>query len=161
MHSMECTSTGVAAAVDVRRVYDDLIRFETQLWDMIDVELRDAHELSLAWFEVLQVVERVTGCRVVDIVQALSITVGGASKLVDRIERAGLCTRSANPDDRRSSILTLTSHGTRVLLAARATFSDRLQHLVVAPLTADELTMFADVLARLRQHTGRPSGEPR
>jgi hypothetical protein len=45
---------------------------------------------------------------VFDIAEELSLTVGGTSKLVDRIEAAGHCVRRANPDDRRSSIIELT-----------------------------------------------------
>ena len=137
----------------MRDVYDDLIRFETQLWDVLDGELRAASTLSLAWFEVMQVIARVPGCRVVDIVEALSITVGGTSKLIDRIERAGLCQRAPNPADGRSSIVTLTVEGVRVLDAARPTFDDGLQRLVAACLKPWELAMFGELLARLRAHT--------
>jgi DNA-binding MarR family transcriptional regulator len=51
-------------------------------------------------------------CRVFDINEQLSITVG-ASKLVDRIEAAGLCRRRVNPDDRRSRFIELTPAGRR------------------------------------------------
>jgi DNA-binding MarR family transcriptional regulator len=142
-----------ALGVDLRSVYDDLVRFETQLWDALDGELRAASTLSLAWFEVMQVIARVPGCRVVDVVEALSITVGGTSKLIDRIERAGLCQRAPNPNDGRSSIVTLTDEGVRVLDAARPMFDDGLQRLVAACLKPWELAMFGELLARLRLHT--------
>jgi hypothetical protein len=57
--------------------------------------------LQLTWFEPMQVMSEYTACRVFDIKEELSIAVG-TSKLVDRIEDAGLCRRRANPDDRRS-----------------------------------------------------------
>ncbi len=139
--------------VDPSRVYDDLVRFETQLWDALDRELRAASTLSLAWFEVMQVIARVPGCRVVDVVEALSITVGGTSKLIDRIERAGLCQRAPNPNDGRSSIVSLTTEGVRVLDAARPTFDAGLQRLVAACLKPWELAMFGELLERLRLHT--------
>jgi len=50
----------------------------------------------------MQVMSKYPACRVFDIKEELSITVGGTSKLVDRIEAAGLCRRRANPDDRRA-----------------------------------------------------------
>ena len=159
MHSMESISQRAGdLAVDVRAVYDDLVRFETQLWDRLDAELKAAASLSLAWFEVMQVIERVRGCRVVDVVDALSITVGGTSKLIDRIERAGLCRRSPNPDDGRSSIVNLTPDGVRVLDDARATFDDGLERLVVAPLKPWELAVFAELLGRLRLYTPAVAG---
>ena len=50
-----------------------------------------------------------------DMKTELGITVGAASKLVDRLERDGLATRSAHPDDRRSSLITLTAAGEAAL----------------------------------------------
>jgi DNA-binding MarR family transcriptional regulator len=62
----------------------------------------------------LRVVRRHPGCRVEEIRQELGITVGAASKLVDRLERDGLAVRSANPSDRRSSLVALTAEGDAV-----------------------------------------------
>lgn len=50
--------------------------------------------------------------------RALRVTVGGTSKLVDRIGRAGLIARESDPDDRRASRLVLTTAGKRKLTAA-------------------------------------------
>jgi DNA-binding MarR family transcriptional regulator len=52
-------------------------------------------------FEVMQVISRTPDCRVHDIAAGLSITVGGASKLVDRIGATGDCLRRANLPPRR------------------------------------------------------------
>ncbi|MDH4353887.1 MAG: hypothetical protein OEW41_07885, partial [Actinomycetota bacterium] len=77
--------------VDLAGLFNELVRVETELWDLVDHRLREDHDLPLSWFEPMQVVDRVVDCRVVDIAHALSITVGGASKLVDRLEHAGWC----------------------------------------------------------------------
>jgi hypothetical protein len=45
--------------------------------------------------------------RVYDIFAEVAITVGAASKAVDLLEAAGWCACSANPVDRRSSLLAL------------------------------------------------------
>ncbi|WP_285102957.1 MarR family transcriptional regulator [Promicromonospora sp. MEB111] len=50
-----------------------------------------------------------------DVVRRLGITVGAASKGVDRQVRDGLVRRQANPEDGRSSFLELTPAGRRVL----------------------------------------------
>jgi DNA-binding MarR family transcriptional regulator len=70
--------------------------------------------------------DRVPDCRIADIAVALSITVGGVSKLVDRIEHAGWCCRAPNPNDARSSVVTLSRAGQRVLDAAQCSFGDEL-----------------------------------
>ena len=61
-----------------------------------------------------------------DIKEDLSITAGGTSKLVVRIEAVGLCRRRANPDDRRSQIIELTPAGRRLPAKATKSFEDEL-----------------------------------
>src|SRR5213592_3624171 len=102
----------------------DLIRLEIALWDRVDTRLRESHELPLAFFESLFVVSRARGgsTRVGDLARALRVTVGGTSKLVDRIERAGLLAREPDPDDRRASRVALTAAGKRKLTAAVKTY---------------------------------------
>ena len=84
-------------------------------------------------------IDRTPGCRVIDIAEALSITIGGTSKLVDRIENAGWCERSPNPDDGRSSTIALTRSGRRLLAAARRSFADELAARIGTALPANDL----------------------
>lgn len=129
----------------------DLVRVETRLYNAADARLRAEHDLGLGQFELLTVIDRVENCRVNDIVAEIAITVGAASKAVDRLENAGLCARSANPGDRRSSILGLTALGARKLEAARPTLDEELAALTeVAPLTgiADRLTALRAALEK-------------
>lgn len=133
---------------DHRQVFHDLVRFEIELWDAIDARLRTAVELPLSWFEPMLIIDQLEGCRVHDVAEALSITVGGTSKLVDRLEAAGLCRRRPNPDDRRSSLITLTPVGRQRLADAATEFDDELaRRLAVSDSTLDR---FHAVLRRLR-----------
>jgi DNA-binding MarR family transcriptional regulator len=92
--------------------FDALIRYETDLWNHMDARLRHGGATSLAVLEALRVIERHPGsARVADLQGELRITVGAASKLVDRLERDGLARRRPNPNDRRSSVLDLTETG--------------------------------------------------
>ncbi len=131
-------------------MFSDLIRLETELWDLVQARLRRDHDLALSWFEPMQVIERTPGCRVIDIAEALSITIGGTSKLVDRIENAGWCERSPNPDDGRSSTIGLTPAGRQLLAAAQRTFVDELDLRLGASLSASELQRFATAVRKLR-----------
>jgi DNA-binding MarR family transcriptional regulator len=70
---------------------------------------------AVAWVEIMQVVGATADCRVLDIASALSINVGGASKVVDRVEAAGLCRRQPNPIDGRSNVIRLTEPGAQLL----------------------------------------------
>jgi DNA-binding MarR family transcriptional regulator len=153
MYSMEQTSVrGVRADPDPGSLFSDLIRLETELWDLVEARLRRDHDLALSWFELMQVVDRTPGCRVIDIAQALSITIGGTSKLVDRIQNAGWCARSPNPDDGRSSTIRLTRSGRRLLTAARRTFTDEVGIRLGEPLSTSELQRFTATVHKLRAH---------
>ncbi len=141
---MESTSgSGSASEVELAALFSDLVRLETDLWDRVDDRLRRDHDLPLSWFEPMQLMNRVPGCRVADIAEALSITVGGSSKLVDRIEQAGWCGRTPNPDDARSSLLHLTRAGRRLLENAQGSFEDELEASLGAALPPERLESLA------------------
>jgi DNA-binding MarR family transcriptional regulator len=76
---------------------------------------------------VMQVVRTTPGCRVLDIAEALFITVGGASKVADKVQAGGWCRRLPNPSDGRSSPIELTESGESLLEAANVTFEDALK----------------------------------
>ena len=135
---------------DLKVLFSELIRFETELWNAVDARLRSEHDLQLTWFEPMQVMSKHTGCRVFDIKEELSITVGGASKLVDRIEAAGLCRRRPNPDDMRSQIIELTPAGRRLLAKATKSFEDELRTRLESVVTGRALDQLVATLTRVR-----------
>src|SRR3954451_10049137 len=96
---------------DLPALFADLVRLEIELWDAVEARLRAELGVGLATAQTLAVVATVEDCRVHDIVRGLSITVGGASKTVDRLERHGLVVRRPHPSDRRSSVLALPRAG--------------------------------------------------
>jgi MarR family transcriptional regulator, organic hydroperoxide resistance regulator len=136
---------------DLRRLFDDLIRFEIEIWNAIDARLKRDFDLPLTHFEPMLVIDRLSGCRVYDIASELKITTGGTSKLVDRIEASGYCRRVPNPADRRSSLLELTAEGRRILAGASVAFDEELQRCLSAAVPERTLRQFAGTLARLRQ----------
>ncbi len=133
---------------DRRQLFHDLIRFETELWNGVDERLRSDVGLPLSWFEPMAIIDQYGVCRVNDIADALSITVGGTSKLVDRLEAAGLCERRPNPGDRRSSLISLTASGEQQLASATVAFDDELSRWLALPDST--LDRFHSVLRRLR-----------
>jgi DNA-binding MarR family transcriptional regulator len=131
-------------------VFNDLIRFEIELWNAVDARLKSEFGLPLTHFEPMSVMGRLPRCRVYDIATELGITTGGTSKLVDRIEANGYCRRRPNPDDRRSSLLELTEDGRRLLAGAGKAFDDELERRLGAAVPERTLRQFAATLARLR-----------
>jgi DNA-binding MarR family transcriptional regulator len=135
---------------DLASLFNELMRFETELWDAIDARLRAACNLALGRFEVMRVIARQGECRVQDIADELAITIGGASKIVDRIEASGYCTRRPNPDDQRSSLIELTPAGQGIFAQATAAFAEELDRRLGAALSAHSLEQFHASLAKLR-----------
>jgi DNA-binding MarR family transcriptional regulator len=134
----------------LRALFSELVRLETEVWDAVESRLRTDHDVTLPVFEFLQVISRSPACRVHDIAAELSITVGGTSKIVDRIEAAGYCARHANPGDRRSSIITLTPAGKRFLPKITATVEDELRSRLGSELSERSLAQLTKTLSRLR-----------
>ncbi|GIH47645.1 MarR family winged helix-turn-helix transcriptional regulator [Microbispora rosea] len=134
---------------DITRLFTDLVRVETRLYNSVSDRLREEHGIGLGQFEFLEIIDGRPGCRVLDIVREVGITVGAVSKAVDRLESAGLCVRAAHPDDRRSSVLSLTPEGSRLLAAARPTFQEEVAART-AVVPAAELARTAVTLATLR-----------
>lgn len=136
--------------MELTALFSDLVRFETDLWNALDARLRDVCDLRISRFDTMRVIARTTPCRVFDIAGGLSITVGGASKVVDRIEALGHCVRRSNPDDRRSSIIELTPVGRSLLAEAAAVVEDELALRLGSALPAHSLAQLAATLTTLR-----------
>lgn len=142
--------------MDSATLFSDVIRFETELWNAVMARLEAEHGLDLHYFEPMQVMARTPDCRVHEIAEALSITVGGTSKLVDRIEAAGWCRRRNNPGDRRSSFIDLTPAGRKLLATAERTFVDEVDSRLRAPLSVRQFQDFAATISKLRQALRSP-----
>jgi MarR family transcriptional regulator, organic hydroperoxide resistance regulator len=136
--------------LDLLSLFSELVRLETELWDAVESRLQAAFGVALPVFEFLQVISRTPACRVQDIAEELSITVGGTSKIVDRIEASGYCLRTANPGDRRSSIITLTPAGKRLLPKLAAAVEDELRTRLGAAVPDKSLVQLSKTLTRLR-----------
>ena len=136
--------------LDLRQLFNDLIRFEIELWNAVDARLKSEFGLPLTHFEPMLVIDRLPKCRVYDIASELGITTGGTSKLVGRIEASGYCRRLPNPDDRRSSLLELTPEGQRLLTDAGKSFDEELQRWLGTAVPERTVRQFAATLARPR-----------
>lgn len=135
---------------DLKVLYHDLVRFETELWATVDARLREDCGLQLTWLEIMRLLQREPKLRVLDIAKEFVISVGGTSKVVDRIEAAGFCRRLPNPKDRRSALLELTEAGEAMLAEAVPVFEDELDRRFRSVLGDGELERLALTLRLLR-----------
>jgi DNA-binding MarR family transcriptional regulator len=136
---------------DAADFLDALVRYEIGLWNALDVALRDVHQVTLGRFQALRALAVRGGRgRVQDLAGDLAITVGATSKLVDRLEQDGTAQREPNPDDRRSSLISLTAEGRRLYAAASTTFQAALR----ANLPAEAVDDLPVLTARLERMLG-------
>ncbi|MFD3406316.1 MarR family winged helix-turn-helix transcriptional regulator [Kribbella sp. NPDC058693] len=136
---------------DLTALFTDLVRLETRLYNVLDTRLKAEHDLPLGQFEFLRFIESHGTARVFDLARAMAITVGATSKAVDRLESAGRVRRTANPHDRRSSLVALTPAGEHALAAAAPTVESELNTWVGSVLPAGVLEQLATSLSMLRQ----------
>ncbi len=132
-------------------LFDDLVRVEIALWNRVDRRLRATHGLPLSGFEPLRVVVGRGGrVRVGEIASALRVTRGGASKLADRLEGAGLARREPDVEDGRAAWVVATDAGLAVHTAASRTVDETLAPVLARALETDSTDALARALARLR-----------
>jgi DNA-binding MarR family transcriptional regulator len=116
-------------------------------------EVLTAAELPpLAWFEVLATLDRAPEQRLKmgELAEALVITRGGLTKLVDRLIKAGLLERTFCETDRRVSYATLLPAGVELLEEMRPVVRAELAVAFSANLTTEEADQLREMLDRVR-----------
>jgi DNA-binding MarR family transcriptional regulator len=81
--------------------------------------------------------------------EALDLTTGTVTALLDRLERAGLVTRSAHPRDRRMLQVELTAAGAQKMSAVMAGFHERVA-AACATLPPESITAAIQLLQAVR-----------
>ena len=135
---------------ELARLFDDLVRTETRLYNHLNDRLRQAHGIVTSQLELLRHVRAHPGTRVADIAETFAIGIGATSKSLDRLERSGWVRRTPNPADRRSSLIELTAEGARLAGEADVTFTGELATLLGGASSLEDLQAGGAFLARLR-----------
>src|SRR5262245_27547528 len=137
------------------------------LIDILDAELRAERDLSLRWYDVLvQLEEAERPVRMNELASRILASKSGLTRVIDRMEAAGLVARQVPPDDRRAVEVTMTPKGAETLQAARRIHRRGIQEHFVAHLSAEELAAVRDALLNVNDHVrplrpGRITGSPR
>lgn len=128
-----------------------LIRSHRRLTDVLGRELEQSVGIPLGWFDVLIHVAgspqgRITMSR---LSADVALTTGGVTRLIDRMEDAGLVARTNCPSDRRSIHVVLTSDGQAVLGRAVQEHIEGIERHLMAPLSASDRAALTRVLGKL------------
>jgi DNA-binding MarR family transcriptional regulator len=119
--------------------------------------------ISHLMFEVLLILGRAggQGMSMRAVAQERVLTTGGVTRLVDRMETAGLVARDENPGDRRGRVVRLTPLGEETVVRAARLHAENVQRFFLDSLPADHQEQFTrdlrtvslaarDALPRLR-----------
>ena len=103
----------------------------------LDAELQSAHGLSLSSYEVLLLLAGASNrrLRMTELAKATLITLGGVTRLVDRLEREGLVERERCASDARGILAVLTPAGLERLRDAGPTHRAGIRRRFLAQLT--------------------------
>jgi len=135
-------------------MFTELVRVEIELWNELDAHLLSTAGITLPQFQALDAIRGHEGvARVQDISRRMGITVGATSKVVDRLERDGLAVRTANPTDRRSSIVSLSDRGASALAIADDAAEGHLRDELGGVLSDDDAGRLLGELVSLRAHS--------
>src|SRR5262245_49789131 len=93
-------------------VWRGFLQAHALLVRQLDAELVAAHGLPLTWYDVLGVLDEAGGrLRMSELARAVLLSGSGATRLVDRMERAGLIVREPCEEDGRGFFAVLTEAG--------------------------------------------------
>ena len=134
------------------------------LRDILDAELVEAGGLSFRWYDVLvQLDEAGEGVPMNEIASRILSSKSGLTRVIDRMEEAGLVRRERPPGDRRVVLVVATEKGLDALAASRVVHRDGIRRHFTEQLSAKELVQLGTMLQKVRDEVrplrpGRVSG---
>lgn len=140
-------------SLDKVEIFRGFLTAHAQITRKLDEELVAEHQLSLADFDVfVQLAERPgRSARMTELADALLLSRSGATRLIERLEREGMVTRTKANGDGRGVIATLTEQGLRRFRDASTTHLRGIQQHFLTHLSPVELVATAQVCQQLIQ----------
>jgi DNA-binding MarR family transcriptional regulator len=134
------------------------------LIDILDAELQAERGITLGWYDALVHLEEAEdGLRMNELSARILFSKSGLTRVIDRMEEAGLVRRERPADDRRVVKVYITQEGLETLQAARTVHRRGIKAHFVQHLDQQELATLAHSLENVRDHVrplrpGRISG---
>jgi MarR family 2-MHQ and catechol resistance regulon transcriptional repressor len=134
-----------------------LLEVQSRLERRLGADLEARCNLPHAWFEVLLRLGRSADDRLTmgSLAEQISLTTGGVTRLVDRMQAAGYVERVPCPTDRRVSYAALTATGRAKLDEAARVHAANLR-AVFARFDDDDRSRLDALLDRLREVSDSP-----
>ena len=137
------------------RAWARLVRAEQATMSRIERELKQASLPPLAWYDVLLELSREPKgmLRPVDLERRLLLAQYNASRLIDRMEKAGLVARRACPEDGRGQFVAITRDGRETQRRMGRVYGPAIARHVGAKLTPREARTMYDLLGKLLEES--------
>lgn len=119
--------------------------------EVLERELREEEGLPLSWYDVLVHLHRAQDhrLRMQELAKAILLSKSGLTRLVDRMEQAGLVRRTACPSDRRGTFAELTPGGLGRLRATAPTHLRGVREHFADLFDVDEAATLTELLGRV------------
>ena len=136
-------------------LWQSFLATHRQIVEQLADEMRREHQLPLEWFDVLVHLADLPGMRAhqKELRDRVLLSESGVSRLLVRMEKAALITRSTADDDRRSMEIAVTDDGRAALLAAIESHLQLVASLFSDRLTATDQAALSWVLSKLLART--------
>ena len=136
-----------------------MLRVHAALMKELDTDLASGHGLSLSTYEVLLFLADAPGgkMRMAQLADSVLLSRSGLTRLVDRLERAGLVEREPCPSDQRGFNALITAEGREVFDTARQTHLTGVRERFLSHFSEDDLATMSEFWDRVRP--GASSGE--
>ena len=121
------------------------------LTEKIERRLDEAQLPPLAWHDALSALERAPGqrLRMHELAEHLVLTRSNLSRLVERLAKAGLLRREADPDDRRGAFAVLTEQGGATRKKMAPHYGKAIAQFYDAQMSEDEQRVLNDALRKV------------
>ena len=142
-------------------LWQSFLAAHRQIVEQLAEEMLREHQLPLEWFDVLVRLADLPGMRArqKQLRDRMLLSESGVSRLLVRMEKAGLIARSTAGDDRRGMEIAVTDAGRVALLAAIESHLQLVASLFTDRLTATDRAALSRVLAKLLTKP-KPDGGP-
>jgi DNA-binding MarR family transcriptional regulator len=123
------------------------------LLDVLDAELEQAVGIPQRWYDVLvHLEESPQGIPMSELAERILYSKSGFTRVVDRMEEAGLVRRARLENDRRTILIVLTDEGAETLGRARRHHRDGIQRHFAVHLTDADVKALTRALGKVSMH---------
>jgi DNA-binding MarR family transcriptional regulator len=139
-----------------------LLETHALLIDLLEGELDEIGGLPLTWYDVLVQLEMSSEGRLTmkELSRSVLLSKSGITRLVDRMERAGMIARDACPSDRRVVYAKVTDEGRALFKKASPVHHRGIVEHFTSYVTKEEAAAMKSALGKVLEAANEASREP-